>query len=407
MEQLRTYSSSTGRVEGREEIAHFFKIFRAFLGDAAIREARSRRHLRAAGSPFRLAALQQKQPWVDAFEAFDRLTIRGSRRLPTHGIPPIVFRAAIAGRLLSRISSTFPVAVAQQMRNRLLDLDDRAEPLLMEWDAAFFYRKNGFDLHWIAGQGAEFVARKGDLRFKVECKQISPRLRERLPDWGANTLADALSRFLESRGLAGDLSLRTALTQLPDDLTARLSRGLDALPRTRLPVEIDGIGELSGDLRPFGRRLGHDALQKLLEGAAHDARCYVASLPFEGPPQADLILQIFGPQVPMGEHLANVERILALGADQLGADMPGVVLMEIQTVGDATLFRDKAPFREMNGRVFRQHPHLAAIVWRAHTHGEAVVGGYELHREAFAERNPWGVYAEAGQIPLVDPDQGD
>ena len=82
-------------------------------------------------------------------------------------------------------------------------------------------------------------------------------------------------------------------------------------------------------------------------------------------------------------------------AQQLSGNVAGVVVIEMEGIADAELFQDKAPFREMNARAFRDYPCLAAALWRCDLDFVAVPDGFSPNHPTFVERNGACAYADA------------
>ena len=76
-------------------------------------------------------------------------------------------------------------------------------------------------------------------------------------------------------------------------------------------------------------------------------------------------------------------------------------MMELEDVEDATLYRDKAPFRQINHDIFARFPAVAAMVWRGQAVAEANDDGFGVVRQVFAERNEDSLF-DATAIPLVE-----
>jgi hypothetical protein len=393
------------------DLAAYVRRFRSFLRQENIDEASQQlADLDAEGNPFRSAIVREKQPWVDAFLDFDRRTLNGTRLLRMRGLPISLLRAAACGKTLERVEATLSEPLKDHMRARLLALHGLSEPVMMEWDVAHFYLRHGFRLTWtVPGTpGPEFRCERGDLRFEVECKRVTRFAKEILGDRDATTLGYGVVRALADRNLCGDIVLDTLVRRSPSEAeVVELVQGAISMPAPPfLDIDVPTVGRISGEIRaiPDSARVGiRNHIVNRCEQRSHDFRGFGCTVPLGAQRALDsIVLWLRGPRRSQAEHLAHIESRVTEAAEQLSDDSAGLVAIEMEGITDAELFRDRAPFREMNIRAFQANPSLAAMLWRCDLDFVAVQGGFSPNHLMFVERNGDCHVAGAAEIPLLD-----
>lgn len=362
------------------------------------------------GNPYREWILGEKQPWVAAFDAFDRTTLRGVRRLKRQHITDNVLLAACTGRLLDRIEPALTPPIAEAMRSRLLDLDGRAHTVLMEWGAAHFYLRHGLRIDWTQPNvpGPEFTGTGDGLTFEVECKRITRNAMELLGDRHAVTLGYAVLQAMREGQLAGDIVLDTPLTESPprQDVQAAVAAVLQP-PAVLMPmdVQIPGIGRLSGRLRSLGPGSGwaqQGDIDRRMAARPHDHRGFAIAVPHPHAPHPEaVVLWLRGPRRTPAEFQDHILATAMEGARQLTGHAMGVLMVEIESITEATVFRDTAAIEGLNQRVFAAQPALAAIVWQGERVWEPTADGFLVRRNVLAARNAACAF-DATTLPLRD-----
>ncbi|TDR46537.1 hypothetical protein DFR29_10369 [Tahibacter aquaticus] len=394
------------------DIAPSVRRLRAFLGQARIDEARQARAIVAAqNNPFRLMVLDEKQPWLDAFSEFDRLTRNDTQPLPLE-VPRSVFLAAEAGFVLGQLLPGLPEALQGDMRSKLLDMHGKAHPVLMEWATARFYQQQGFRIAWTDRNvaGPEFRCERAAVAFHVECKRITRAAKERLNDRTALTLGNAVVRAMAERGLAGEIRLDTALTENAPSEADVAAAVRAVLPTGEHPqqvnVDVPGIGCLCGVVRGLPAVAQTNLRARTDAQLAHQeqgCRYFVASLPLgAAPPRDAVVLALSGPRLTLKEHHDHIDAVLNSAAEQLTAALPGVVMMEIQGIVDARMFHEGPAFGQMAERAFAAYPTTAAVVWRGERYDVPQPDGFVVNQTAFAVRNGACTFDDARAIPLFD-----
>lgn len=395
------------------DVAACVRTFRAFLGQPRIDVARQAwLDITTPNNPFRLIVLGEKQPWLDAFAEFDRLTQNDTQPLPLVELPRSVLLAAEAGLVLGLLLPDLPEGLQDDMRSKLLDLHGKAHPVLMEWATARFYQQQGFRITWTDRNvaGPEFRCERADVAFHVECKRITRAAKERLNDGAALTLGNAVVRAMAERGLAGELRLDTTLTnRAPSeaDLMAAIRVALPAGEREQaVDVEVHGIGRLRGVVRGIPAVAQPNVRARTDELTAQQeqgCRYFVASLPLGvSPPHDAVVLALSGPRLTPEEHQNYIDEVARGAADQLPAGLPGVVMIEMEGIQRANVFHEVPAFAQIAERVFAAYPATAAVVWRGERHDVPLPDGFAVNHRAFAVRN--GACSSGGTeaIPLFE-----
>lgn len=393
------------------DLAMYVRRFRTFLGQQNINDAARRlSELDAEGNPFRRMIVREKQPWVDAFSDFDSRTLNGTRPLRIAGLPMAVVRAAAAGKTLERVEPTLSEPLKEHMRSRLLALHGLSEPVMMEWDLAHFYLRHGFRVMWTGRgtRGPEFKCERGNLRFEVECKRVTRSAKEMLGDREATTLAYGVVRALAERDLCGDIVLETPLTRSPAEpvVIDRVQRAIPVPAPPAIDIDIPEIGHLAGNVRTIPAQAAAGIRQHLDDRVTlhpHDHRAFGITVPLGAPQALDGIsLWLRGPRRSQADHLAHIEARVTEAAQQLSGNVPGLVAIELEGITDATLFRNKAPFHEMDQNVFRDYPFVMAVHWRCDLDFVSVHGGFAPNHPTFVEPNGACSFANASNIPLLN-----
>lgn len=392
-------------------IAHYIARLRRFLTQQRIDTARQAQTARMAdGNPYRRLLLAEKQPWVQAFDDFDRATMRGARPLLRRHITPDMLLAATTGQMLGRIEPTLTPAVADAMRSRLLDIDGRAHPVLMEWSAAHFYLRHGMHIEWTQPNvpGPEFVGTSAGLRFEVECKRISRNAMEKLGDRDALTVGYGVLGAMVAGHIAGDVVLDTPLTQaVPmQEVTAAVTAAL-APPTVLSPLDVDvpGVGRLTGNLRRLGPGSGwaqRGDIERRLAARPHDHRGFAIAVPHPHAPHPQaVVLWLKGPRRTPEQLRDHILATVTEGAGQLSGQTLGVVMVEIEDIDEGVVYRDQPALDHINQAVFAAYPALGAVVWQTERRWVPTAEGYLMRREVAAMRNP-GCIFDGTALPLRD-----
>ncbi|MDC8010953.1 hypothetical protein [Tahibacter soli] len=387
--------------------------FRTFLGQANLDDARQKLTTQDAdGNLFRQLLRGEQMPWVNAFDEVDRLTLRGTRRLSWRRLSAEGWNAALAGRALQEVLPTLPVALQERMRNNLLDTTGRVWPVLMEWDVALFYLRRGFRLNWLDAQqrGSEFQCERDGLVFRVECKRITEAAKEKLSRRHAAMLGHGVIRALAAAGLCGDVVLDTPHENAPEeDEVVRLVSA--ALPEVLasggvLDVQVAGVGHLTGAVQriPAQPSAGiREHILRRIKAKPHDHRGFGAGVPLRSnAPAGAIVLWVRGPRYSPEQHASLIYRRVIEAADQLAADVPGVIFVDIEGIRDVSLFAETSFFGDAGTNAFGAHPSLAAIVWRTEQSVALEATGFSIGREAFGDRNTACAFPATNEIPLMD-----
>jgi hypothetical protein len=229
-----------------------------------------------------------------------------------------------------------------------------------------------------------------------------------LGDRDATTLGYGVMRAFVERGLCGDVVLDTIVERAPSEaeVIERVHSVLPTPAPSRLDIDVPSVGRITGDIRAISDRAPAGIRQRIDERVArrpHDYRGFGSTVPLNGPHALDsIVLWMRGPRRTEAEHLGHIESRLAEAAAQLSGRVAGVIAIEMEGIADAELFRDKAPFRGMNARAFRQHRPLAAVLWRCDLDFAAVRGGFSPNHPTFVERNGACQFADAADVPLLN-----
>ena len=393
------------------DIPRSLQNLRRFLTQRRIDQAEQALAVRAAGgNRFRQLVLSEKQPWPSVFDWFDRKTLRGARPLRRRDTTRDIVLAALAGRMLDRIELTLTPRVADQMRAHMLDLDGRTHPVMMEWSAANFYLRRGFAINWTEPGigGPEFVATGHGLAFGVECKRITRNSKEKLGDRHALTMGNGILRAVADEQLAGDLVLNTTVLESPaeQEVTTRVSAALrQAADVANIDVQLPHIGHLTARLSRLGPGSGWAQrvdIERRMAARPHDHRGFAIAIPHAHAPHPEAaVLWLRGPRSTEQEHINHMKTVALEGAHQLGGASMGVLVVEVEDVTDATLFRDRAAFRDITQAAFAAQPALGALIWRGQRSVVSDAAGVTIAHPGFAERNP-ACRFDAAALPLLD-----
>lgn len=396
-----------------QDIQRCLSGFRAFLGQANLDDARQKLTTQdVSGNLFRQLLRSEQMPWVNAFDEVDRLTLRGTRRLSWRRLSADGWKAALAGRALQEVLPTLPVALQERMRAHLLDTTGRVWPVLMEWDVALFYLRRGFRLTWSDAQqrGSEFQCERDGLVFRVECKRITEAAKEKLSKRHAAMLGHGVIRALAAAGLCGDTVLDASHENVPEeDEVARLvSAALPEVPvgGSALDIQVAGIGHLTGTVRHIPEQPSagiREHILRRIEAKPHDYRGFGAGVPLKSSaPAGAIVLWLRGLRYSPEEHASIIYKRVTEAADQLAADVPGVIFVDIEGIRDVNLFAETSFFGDAGTNAFGAHPSLAAIVWRTEQSVAPDATGFSIGREAFRDRNEACAFPYVGEIPLMD-----
>ena len=383
---------------------------RSFLSQLRIEKANEQIIERADGSRFRDLVLKEKQPWPDVFNRIDRKSLSGARAIPLREISQSMALAAMAGRMLGRIEPTLTPRVADKMRDRMLDLDGRTHPVLMEWSAAYFYLCRGHRVIWTEPNvaGPEFVCAGSGHAFEVECKRITRKSKEKLNDRHALTLAEGVLQSIVAQQLSGDVVLDSNVLESPPvaDVAERVTIALlNTTDLSNIDIHIAGVGRLTGDLSRLGPGSGwaqRGNIERRMAACPHDHRGFAVAIPHAYAPHPEAtVLWLRGPRCTQQEHIDHITKAALNGAQQLTGNRMGFVIIEVEDVTDVTLFRDRAAFRDINQKVFAEYPAVAAVTWQGDRRMIPSSIGFNIAREAFVERNSASSF-DASAVPLLD-----
>lgn len=315
-----------------------------------------------------VARMRERQPLIEAFEDYDRATMRGAR--PLRSVTPSIGDLANVGMFCHVIAPTLDARMTKIHRNKLISLDGQLRPLLVEWRLAAHYANTQhaeiawFDVHTST---PEFTLRVKGVEWEVECKRISHMVAELLGDAEADVLAARVIERLKKEQLCGDVALRVSLAfahlTAEDQLKAvdLVLSNLDAGP---VLTPENGLVQLIGTLKSAtGFRLpAQDWYRTALSRRQAGARGYSQALAEKGFAVDPIVLFLEGPQRASGELIEYLwERKFKKAAQQCSGERGAVLAFEWEGVDDSNDFKAPA-MQALMARTFDEHRNVASIL---------------------------------------------
>lgn len=352
-----------------EEAGGCIEQLRRFIGhDRLVQQTKAYRASEVV-SGIRQVRLREKQPLIEAFEAYERATRKRTR--PLMVMDQVLSDLAHVAMHYSIVRPTLPESIKRHQREKLIDLNGQLRPMLLEWRlASHFARTTGCEIAWheVNNSGPEFIARSGDVEWEVECKWCSQMIIELLGQSEADRLADCIIRQLLNAGLRGRFVLEILpgfeLREIMD-----IGRMQAAISLIASAGDIDEM--LPGGVRLKGRAEVADGFSvKVVEwyremenGKNPNARLYAYAKADEGFSVDPVELQVIGPKRAGDELLGYLwETKFNRAANQCSRDRGAVLSFELDGVNDPETFLESQAIKALLNRTFLEHRHVAAVV---------------------------------------------
>lgn len=196
-----------------DETIQFIESLRRFIThDKLTERTQQYRAPNRQTNGIQIARMRENQPLIEAFEAYDKQSLRGQRKVrkPSDQILDL----ANVGMFCHVIGPTLGDNLTGVHRNKLIDLNGQLHPLLLEWRmAAHYANTKRAEIAWfnVDSSSPEFAVRADGVEWEVECKRISHMIGELLGDSEAAELVASIFQRLTNAGLCGDLFLQVSL----------------------------------------------------------------------------------------------------------------------------------------------------------------------------------------------------
>lgn len=291
-------------------------------------------------------------------------------------------------------SATAIVTAAEMMgevrRNKLLSdvcAVDELKPVLLECEAANFWSSHGFEIEWLDDTGkeglpsAEFLAKKGELVFAVECKALATDAGRRLHRKHILALADELFHLLPPLRGHVDITMEGQFPVTPDERKAAVNLLLPMFKTGRIE-HADQKFVLSGELFPHeGLEINKEQFIQGWEKNRLDRFSYrtVRILQKDGKLYDPLSIRFI---YPLKDKVTeNIRDKLREAAEQLKAsELPGFIQMYLPSITDFSVEGIKEYTLEIKEWLFAdgsQRDHIFACGFKSDT-VRRNVGGREL-----------------------------
>ncbi len=393
-----------------EDIDGLICALRDFLTPEAIESAAQKISDAGAGNRFRLDLLHEKLPRIAPLQEFDKLTNGGAQTLPRELLEAPRFRElAYEGLLVRLLVPNMSARLANVHRERLLALHNMGSSAMMEWQSAQFFLRRGLTLKWVEpnSTGCEFVVHGGPIPFEVECRRFKRLMMERLSDRDATSIAwgtlEAIREFQFTGLVAIDSPIESTNSPIKEAYVYKtVCDALRKLDQIDLNLTLPGIGQMSGWLHKLDKHFiwgNREQLDEKVQGRPTGHRSYGRGIEAaEGYVGGAAALYLKGPRLTPPEHEEFVLSALVAKAEkQFSGKMPGVIIAENEGVRDVTAYQGMG---KICLELFRQHPHVAAVLWRP-SMSFAIEDGGQM-QPICAYRNPKCPFDGAMDIPIFD-----
>jgi hypothetical protein len=368
------------------DVERMIRKLRCFLGDSALVVATKDFHSRSKiGSGVFAMRLSHRQPLIEAFEQFDRITFKGRR--PLKSITPELLELANLAGIGAMVIPTLSSAVADHHREMLLSRNGNFWSQRLEWLAAGdAIRRHQAHIAWTEpGQaGPEFVARVGEVMFDVECKYQSTMVTQYLGDNEADYLASEILQLVQKKCLRGRLTLSLSAEQArgAQGLIPFLLEVLNAdLAAGKIDVSLPGGVRLSGRLFENDNfRLGLDEWSEQVE-STHDSstRVFGSGLRDGSYVVDPLTLDIAAPLKSAEDLHAGLWKMkFDKAARQCTGKRGAVLVMEWEDVDDPTLFQQHPLFQQLMADTFKNYSYVTRINMRCDTPPQHRISSYSM-----------------------------
>jgi len=345
---------------------------RRFIGhDRLIQQTTAYHAAVRASNGVRMARYREKQPLIEAFEAYEKSTLH--RQRPLRSVDDELADLANVAAQCHVVDSTLVDPVRQHHREKLIDLNGQLKPLLLEWKTAcHFVKTYGADIAWLPvnQSGPEFIASMHGIECEVECKRQTHMVIELLGQTEADILAGRIIDHVMKAGLRGHL-----FAHVPDDFDHNslgeseaweMALASIADPGT-LDVRLPGGLHLEGEMIPAdGYAIDVNVWQRQTrENRRDEARLY-AQARAASPAAIDPVeLQMMGPRRTTKELIEYLwTRKFNKAAAQCSKQRGAVLVFEWEDIADPSIFEDTSWFQDLLARTFDEHRHVAAIAMR-------------------------------------------
>lgn len=386
--------------------ARLIEDLRRFIGNdrlqSAIQEYESPRRRAGMVATYRL---RERQPLLEGFSDYDRITMRGRRPLRSLIDESVIDLAHVAANYYA-VGGTLPETVARNHRERVINLSGQHMPLLLEWkSAANMVRSSGAThLAWteVHNTGPEFIARGGDLEWEVECKRLSNMVIELFGDAETEAIADSVFEIMKEAGVEGEV-----LLEIPAGVTAdALSRdelahgivGANVFPGT--PTILSSGATLTTRTLPFQNvdidvaDWQHAILAKRRDGA----RLFAASEARQGRSRNPMLLQVSAPRRTAEEFVEYVwTRRFKKAAEQCTGKRGAILVVEWESVTDPKLFKESAAIQHLLMRTMDEHRHIAAMAMLCNSPPDRQQGQSDYSAQAYLARSSVTRFPELAQ----------
>ena len=355
-----------------EQAGALIEKLRRFIGHDCLMAqiATYHQNQRVAGG-FRQARLREHQPLIEAFEEYDKATLRRTR--PLRRASELISDLANVAAHFHVVDPTLVGATREHHRQKLIDLNGQLKPLLLEWKtASHFLRQPETEIAWldVSQTGPEFVVRAQGLEWETECKRQSRMITELVGQNEADQIAELIFKRISSLSLQG-----TATVDIPLEFDARIladhaqwNAAIQAIAcagkhRHALP----GGASIDTDLSPRNGVAidARDWEQQLRNSQIAGARLYANSLARDGLAVDPVVVQLAGPR-RTGEQLVEYlwDKKFNRAASQCSGKRGAVLAFEWEDVPDPTVFSDSDGIQALLAKTFDAHRHVAAAVMR-------------------------------------------
>jgi hypothetical protein len=386
--------------------------FRRWIGaDALSAKRRTYREKQQAKQGVAIALLREQHPLLDAFAAYDRITL-GQRRTPKHFPDELGDLANVAAQF-SVVGPTLAEDNAKHHRHSLLGPGFRAT--LLEWKTATaLVSANDARLAWLppSQPGPELVAQAGDCAFEVECKHVTHMITELFGDSEAGDLADLALAEARARGLCGELLIECSDHVGDVDQEVRLSALRQSLAGLQTgatsSADPSALFCIRSDLRvAAGIAVNMQKwVAEVMAKKAGDMRAYCHARA-DGPLGLDpLVVLMTGPRRTAEELLNHLwERKFQKAAEQCSANVGAFLVFEWEGIEDSSTFAESEGMQALMARTFDEYRHVAGIAMRCDNAPMRMGGVLNYASNAYLAKSNVTSFPEVAELLRLERDK--
>lgn len=392
------------------EAGALIEELRRFIGNERLIQQTTAYHaVGRASNGVLMARYREKQPLIEAFEAYEKATLHQQR--PLRSVDGQLADLANVAAHCHVVDPTLVDPIRQHHREKLVDLNGQLKPLLLEWKTAcHFARAYGADIAWLPANqsGPEFIAKMHGIECEVECKRQTHMVIELLGQTEADILAGRIIEHVMKAGLRGNL-----FVQVPDDFDRHsldeLAAWESALASIAHPGKLDarlpGGLHLEGEMTlANGYTIGVNAWHRQMRESRNDEARFYAQARANSQGAIDPVeLEMVGPRRTAEELIEYLwARKFRRAATQCSKQRAAVLVFEWEGIDDPSMFSDTGGFQDLLAKTFDEHRHVVAIAMRCDSAPTRMDGLIDYATGAYLAKSKVTEFSEVRDLLRLD-----